>query len=83
MPQLIKDEAWKFVIKALEANIQYLSDQLNDEDSDLIDLPPEEFKLRTLLKQKQRAYLTDLLHLPENILAEAAPRPEAPSDDIY
>lgn len=75
MPQLEENPAWKFVIRSIEANIKYLTDQLRDDDFD--DL------LEVKLKQKQIAHLTSLLQLPQTILQAAQPDLEDEEESIY
>lgn len=75
MPALEQHPGWKFITRAIEANIQFLIDQLKD--TDFQDL------LEVRLRQKQITHLSDLLHLPQTILDAAAPDPEEEDPEIY
>ena len=75
MPQLVDHPAWKFIVRSIEANIKYLTNELTDGDFKTL--------LEVQLKQEQIAHLTSLLYLPQTILQAAAPEIADEEEAIY
>jgi hypothetical protein len=75
LPGLEKHPGWKFIIRSLDANIAFLTDELKDTEFD--DL------LEVKLRQRQITHLEELKNLPATIVEAAQPEPEEEDSDIY
>ena len=75
LPELVKHPGWKFILKTLEANIAYLTDELKDNRfDDLRDVD---------VRQKQITHLEELKVLPTTIVEAAQDDPDEEDDSIY
>lgn len=72
---LEKSEGWEYIIRALDANIAFLTDELKEENFD--DLLPVQ------LCQKQIVHLKELKDLPQAIIEAAQPEPDEEDTEIY
>lgn len=76
LPELAKHPGWKYIVRTLETNIAYLTDQLKE--SEFADL------LEVKIKQRQITHLEELKDLPETIVAAAQIEPEEEEDsEVY
>jgi hypothetical protein len=75
LPSLVKHSGWKFIIRALDANIAYLTDELKEKEFD--DL------LEVRLRQKRIVHLEELKALPDTIIEAAQPEIEDEEESIY
>lgn len=75
LPALEQHPAWKFIIRSIDANIAYLTDELKEtEFEDLLDVK---------LRQKQITHLEELKHLPATIVESAQEDLPEPEEEIY
>ena len=80
LPELIQFSGWKFIVKALDSNIEYFTDQLKNrieherDFENLEQLYALQDRINDLVKMKD---------LPENLFLSAQPEPEEEDSDIY
>jgi hypothetical protein len=80
LPELIHSPAWKLIVKALNLNIEYFTDQLKHRIEDKRDFE----NLEQLYALQDR--IDDLVQmkvLPETLNKAAQPEPEEEDQEIY
>ena len=79
LPELVKHPGWKFIVRALDANIEFLTDELREKLRKRDFNFPEEASAA----QDRIDDLTFLKDLPRFILSENQDDPEEQDDSIY
>lgn len=79
LPELVKHPGWKFIVRALDVNIEYLNDELRDKLRTRDFNYPEEASAA----QDRIDDLQAFKDLPQTILAENQDDPEEQDDSVY
>lgn len=80
LPELVQHDGWKLILRALDANIQYFSDELKNRIENRRDFE----NLEQLYALQDRIDdLKQMAELPTLIMQEVLPEPEEEDPDIY
>jgi hypothetical protein len=80
LPELAQHEGWKFILRALDSNIEYFTDELKNRIEHKRDFE----NLEQLYALQDRIDdLKQMKDLPKTLLLAALPEPEEEDSDIY